>query len=182
MRLILKNIVMAASLALASTGALASHIASQHGENVDAIDFSFGSGGGIFSGTLGTSGTLDWFLFQANAGDVVTIRTLNTPGQFDTGLSLIQGLVSAGLGPINTFAILAEDDDSGGNALSLITYNITTTGGYSIALGGFGGSSGNYEVSLSGNTAGFAVPEPGTISLVGLSVAGLLLSRRRKTA
>ena len=82
--------------------------------------------------------------------------------------------------------LLASDDDSGSGLLSLINFNISTTGAYGIALGGFGGNTGNYRVSLSGNTTSTtvveAVPEPAAIGLFGLGLLGLGFARRRKAA
>ena len=155
-----KSTLLALAVVLvAPMAANASHIASQHPENVDAIDYVFGSGGGFFDGALTDSGTLDWVLFGANAGDVVTIETLGIAGQFDTGLSLIGGLVGVGDGPIDTFNILAENDDGGAGLLSLI-----------------------YRVSLRGNTGthSTAVSEPATLALLGLGLLGFAAARRKK--
>ena len=167
-QLSIRNLTVGLLFGLLSQGVAATHLASQHAENVDLIDHVFTSGGGTFDGNLTPAASMDWFNFGAVVGDVVTIETLAIAGQFDTGLSLILGTVAAGDGPINTLNSLAEDDDGGAGLLSKIVYNITATGDYAIGLGGFGSNLGNYRVSLAGNT--------GTHSSVPLPAAWLLLS------
>jgi hypothetical protein len=198
----MKSKLLAAALAIGvlsvgvSHGANASHIISP-GTVIDSIDYAFTPGGGTFDGTLSPSGSWDWFTFEATAGDTIAIETLGILGSFDTGLSLVEDfsgntLVEAGdaYSP-GTLNLLAGDDDSGSGNLSLINFNISTTGAYGIALGGYVRRAGHYRLSLSGNTTTIptsippvvhAVPEPAAIGLFGLGLVGLGFARRRKVA
>lgn len=172
-----------AMIAVAPAPALATHtVTSSTQTTVGSIVQDFGAGGGTATGSLAGS-QLAFFTFFATAGDSVGIRTNAVDGGFDTGLSLLfkpSGPV-ASTDLISSLTVLAEDDDSGGGLLSLINYNITQTGNYAFALGGFAGDSGNYSVTLRGNTGVGAVPEPGTwaLMLLGFGAIGVSLRKRR---
>lgn len=178
------KIALLASLIVAPAPALATHTVTSNGQtNVDHIAADFGSGGGTFTGAL-SSGELEFFTFFATVGDALTIRTNSVSGQFDTGLSLLFDPTGPTLASdaISSLNLLAEDDDSGGGFLSLINFTATQTGNFAFAVGGFSGSSGNFNVSLAGNTGvAAAVPEPGTwaMMLIGFGAIGFGMRRRR---
>ena len=44
---------------------------------IDAIDFTFGTGGGVASGSFSSGSDDDWLIFSANAGDNITITGSN---------------------------------------------------------------------------------------------------------
>lgn len=166
----------------------ATHLVDHHqGDAIDFINGIFSSGGGSFSGSLSPSGSLDWFLFGANIGDVIRIETVSPISNFDTGLSLVVDLLDGlpQVGDILNQGVeltwLAEDDDGGAGLLSRIDFTILETNNYAIAIGGFGGSTGDYTLELEGNTANFnsSVPEPSTMLLLGGGLLGLLAFRRK---
>lgn len=92
-------------------------------------------------------------------------------------------------------ALVASDDDSGGGLESLLTFNITVPGAYTLVTRGFGsdfsydpfsltpgnpfGSQGNYTATIQYRGAEGAVPEPATIALIGLGLAGMAARRRK---
>ncbi len=177
-----------ASAILLVAPAHAAHFPSA-GEAVDSVEVAFGAGGGVYDGVLGASSTYDWFVFNAVAGDVVTLETLAIAGQFDTGLSLYSevanGLVEVGDMVGTELSMLAEDDDGGVDLLSRIVFNIASTGQFVVALGGFGGSTGDYRFSLSGNNGDISeVPLPAALPLfiAGLGLVGAAARRKRASA
>lgn len=151
------------------------------GDVVDGIDGTFGSGGGAFNGSI-TALNWDWFIFAANAGDVIHIETIAPISNYDTRAALLQfvgvGLPSAGDIVGTDLTLLVNDDDSGVGLLSMIDFNIVTSGIYLAGVGGFGTSFGDYTLALSGNTA--SVPEPSTIAILSLGLLGLAWRGKQK--
>jgi hypothetical protein len=180
---VLAVIGLTIGLAICPRPAEATHIILS-GTTIDAIDGVFGAGGGTFDGVLSPSPTWDWYVFAANAGDIITLETEPIAGQFDTGLSLVSdqtdGFPDVGdlyAPPGGNLNLLASDDDGGLGTLSLIIFNVTTSGTYAVAVGGFGGSTGNFRLSLTGNTA--SVPEPSLAILFATAILAARRCRRR---
>ena len=137
-----------------------------------------------------------WSIF-GTAGDIVTIVLDRTSNQMDPGVELFLGLggdsdgltAFGGSGPLDGLLTYLASDDDGGSDIpagpfwnSLIfEFGLSTTGWHTIAAYDFLGDSEGpwtYDLTASGFTS--AVPEPGTLALLGFGLFGMGLTRRRK--
>ncbi len=80
-----------------------------------------------------------WLLWIAPADGIVTFSTSDS--DFDTTLAVYQGVSVEALTPV------ISDDDSGGDLLSRVTFNVVADGIYHVAVDGAWGATGNVELS-----------------------------------
>jgi Bacterial pre-peptidase C-terminal domain/PEP-CTERM motif len=168
-----KYFVAAAAAVLASTSAQATSFIEVEPNGSIATAQVLAHNGSIsltgFREAININVFTDFFRFGATAGNTIVFR-VNALGGGDP---LIRLLDSVG-------AVLAQDDDSGGGLNSLITYNITQTGNYFAALRGFGNSTYNYRLTITGLTPTAAVPEPAAwaLMILGFGLVGGAMRRR----
>jgi len=136
---------------------------------------------------VGTATSYDVFSFHVDAAGVYSAEStaFSAPGA-DTFLALYAGTFNPATPLIN---LLAVDDDSGAGALSLLSaalqagtqyYLVFTTydnGDFGSYTGTLNTVSGGGQVILDAVTSD--VPEPATLGLLGLSLLGMSLVRRR---
>lgn len=190
----LKHIIVLAAAAAISPVASASHIGTMG--SIDAIEATFGAGGGTWTGSLANGLDDAWLVFSATAGDMFTI-SINAPAYKNAVLlrDSVDGVFATGDAlNISDFNVSHVNDGAALKVLShigalefsgLVTLNWTAayTGQYGIAIGAANNDStwagGPMTVRVSGTTSN-AVPEPSTLAIAALGLLGLGLGRSRK--
>ena len=140
----------------------------------------------------GTKVAYDLYSFYTNATGVFTIEALSFGGTAGFGSDTFFSLYRGAFNPASPLSNLVQvDDDSGAGALSLLTSTLQANTQYYLAFsaynnndygaytGRFDTVSGGGQIVLGTLTAPGQVPEPATLALFPLALAGLALARRR---
>jgi hypothetical protein len=141
-------------------------------------------------GTISTNsldGLADYDYFRLGSFGIGGVITAQTSATFDTYIGLYN---AAG-------ALVITDDDSGGGLNSLFTYNVTSADVYTLVVRGFGsnfsndpfsltpgnpiGDTGSYTTTVTWRGAEGTVPEPSSLALFGIALAGIGATRRKKS-
>ncbi len=137
---------------------------------------------------VGTAVKYDVYAFNVTANGTYLMETTE-PSEFDTFITLYRDVFNPSAAMTNA---IAADDDGGPGSLSIINRSLFSGVDYFLVVSGFANSdmgsysgrfntvNGNGQVVL--GSVQNRVPEPTTLMLVPMAVAGLALARRRRQA
>jgi hypothetical protein len=141
---------------------------------------------------IGTNVAYDLYSFYTNTTGVYSIEALSFGGTAGFAADTYFALYRGAFNPASPLSNLVQvDDDSGAGALSLLTSTLQANTQYYLAFaaynnndygaynGRFDTVSGGGQIVLGTLTAPGQVPEPATLALFPLALAGLALARRR---
>lgn len=135
------------------------------------------------SGSIELAGEDDFYAIDLQAGDFLAVETISTVlsgiDTVDTVLSILDTDGTTVLATNDDTILSLTDINDGGSTYStdstIFNFLATSTGTYFVAVSGFGTSTGDYELLMATTTA---IPEPGSLIVLGLIGAGALMRRR----
>lgn len=135
------------------------------------------------TGQIGFSNPVDgydWFRILVDSGVSISLTSTRLSGDLVPNIVLYQGFANEGA-PVSTLAFLVNTNN-GNSATTTLNYTPNFTGAVTVAQSTFlGQNGGTYQLSGTGFRAvAMAVPEPSSVILGGMGLAGLAAYKWRR--